>query len=182
MKKLYYHKNPSPKFSTKPPHPYWTNLSAVANWLPGKDDFNVAKVNLCERPVFRNSTKKNEKDKRECQVVVCHDMAGGYTEDYFKIEYSVQYWQYIDIFIYFSHHRLAVPPPQWTNAAHRNGVKVLGTFITEWTRDLLENELWVRGPHTEFPLDDLENVNRKVYKWLFTIILMDGSLILNRHY
>ncbi|CAG8449878.1 6005_t:CDS:10 [Diversispora eburnea] len=164
MKKLYYHKNPSPKFSTKPKHPYWTNLSAVANWLPGNDDFNVAKVNLRERPAFKNSTKANEKDKRECQVLVCHDMAGGYTEDYFKIGYSVQ---------------IAVPPPQWTNVAHRNGVKVLGTFITEWARDLLENELWVRGPHTEAPLDDLENVNRKVVSTVFADKMVQMAIYYN---
>jgi mannosyl-glycoprotein endo-beta-N-acetylglucosaminidase len=27
---------------------------------------------------------------------------------------------------------VTIPPPGWTNAAHRNGVPVLGTFITEW--------------------------------------------------
>lgn len=27
---------------------------------------------------------------------------------------------------------LTIPPPCWTNAAHKHGVVVLGTFITEW--------------------------------------------------
>ncbi|KAJ6357500.1 hypothetical protein OIU78_005367 [Salix suchowensis] len=35
-------------------------------------------------------------------------------------------------FVYFSHNLVTLPPPCWTNTAHRHGVKVLGTFITEW--------------------------------------------------
>ncbi|THU77766.1 glycoside hydrolase, partial [Dendrothele bispora CBS 962.96] len=31
----------------------------------------------------------------------------------------------------FSHHRVTVPPPGWTTAAHRQGVKMLGTLIFE---------------------------------------------------
>lgn len=27
---------------------------------------------------------------------------------------------------------MTIPPPCWTNAAHSNGVIVLGTLITEW--------------------------------------------------
>lgn len=46
--------------------------------------------------------------------------------------YTLRHWELVDIFVYFSHHRITIPPPCWTNAAHRNGVKVLGTFITEW--------------------------------------------------
>ncbi|CAG8468523.1 5301_t:CDS:2 [Acaulospora colombiana] len=174
MKKLHYHTTVDPSVVTKPRSPYWTSLTDVAKWKPD-DEFNVAKVNLKERPLFQNDdTPQNEIDKRECEVVVCHDMAGGYHEDFFDIGYSVQYWQYVDIFIYFSHHRLTVPPSQWTNAAHRNGVKVLGTFITEWQRDMLENELWVRGPHSSVPLYDNENVNREIVSTFFADKMVDN--------
>ncbi|KAM3847089.1 cytosolic endo-beta-N-acetylglucosaminidase isoform 2-T3 [Vipera latastei] len=46
--------------------------------------------------------------------------------------YLFYHWCYVDIFVYFSHHLVTIPPVVWTNAAHRNGVLMLGTFITEW--------------------------------------------------
>ena len=37
-----------------------------------------------------------------------------------------------DTFIYFSHHLLSFPPSSWVSLCHRQGVRCLGTFITEW--------------------------------------------------
>lgn len=42
--------------------------------------------------------------------------------------YNFKFWQYIDISYYFGHSLVTVPPTMWTNAAHKNGVKSLGTF------------------------------------------------------
>ncbi|XP_055008641.1 cytosolic endo-beta-N-acetylglucosaminidase isoform X2 [Boleophthalmus pectinirostris] len=47
--------------------------------------------------------------------------------------YSFYHWHHIDIFNYFTHNMVTIPPAGWTNAGHRHGVLVLGTFITEWT-------------------------------------------------
>lgn len=47
-------------------------------------------------------------------------------------DYYFYHWQYVEAFIYFSHHFLSIPPPCWTNAAHCNRRLSLGTMITEW--------------------------------------------------
>lgn len=38
--------------------------------------------------------------------------------------YNFPYWQYVDAVYYYVHETVAVPPTVWTNAAHRNGVKM----------------------------------------------------------
>ncbi|GFH25345.1 glyco_hydro_85 domain-containing protein [Haematococcus lacustris] len=40
-------------------------------------------------------------------------------------------WEAADVFVYFSHQLVTLPPPGWVTAARQNGVKVLGTLITE---------------------------------------------------
>lgn len=64
-------------------------------------------------------------------VKVCHDYKGGYTESPFALSYTFNYWSACESFIYFSHHRVTIPPHGWITAAHRQGVKMLGTLIFE---------------------------------------------------
>ncbi|KAF3603494.1 hypothetical protein F2Q69_00038781 [Brassica cretica] len=72
------------------------------------------------------------------RVLMCHDMKGGYVDDKWvqgcenDAGYAIWHWYLMDVFVYFSHSLVTIPPPCWTNTAHRHGVKVLGTFITEW--------------------------------------------------
>ncbi|XP_044760005.1 cytosolic endo-beta-N-acetylglucosaminidase [Coccinella septempunctata] len=73
------------------------------------------------------------------KTLVCHDYKGGYLEDRHlavEVETGNQYtfynWSHIDIFVYFSHHFITIPPLCWINAAHQKGVKILGTIITEF--------------------------------------------------
>ncbi|KFK38487.1 hypothetical protein AALP_AA3G119600 [Arabis alpina] len=89
---------------------------------------------------FNRSTvplRRNESTNRP-RVLVCHDMKGGYVEDKWvqgcenEDGFSIWHWYLMDVFVYFSHSLVTLPPPCWTNTAHRHGVKVLGTFITEW--------------------------------------------------
>nr|GAT43296.1 glycoside hydrolase family 85 protein [Mycena chlorophos] len=56
---------------------------------------------------------------------------GGYNESPSALGYTFNFWSAVDVFIYFSHHRVTIPPTGWTAAAHRQGVKMLGTLIFE---------------------------------------------------
>jgi mannosyl-glycoprotein endo-beta-N-acetylglucosaminidase len=50
-------------------------------------------------------------------------------------------WSVIDVFVYFSHARVTVPPRGWIEAAHKHGCIILGTVITEWEDGERENRL-----------------------------------------
>ncbi|GAB4831980.1 Cytosolic endo-beta-N-acetylglucosaminidase 1 [Ancistrocladus abbreviatus] len=69
------------------------------------------------------------------RLLVCHDMKGGYVDDKWvqggenPEAYAIWHWYLIDVFVYFSHNLVTLPPPCWTNAAHKHGVKVLGLSL-----------------------------------------------------
>lgn len=77
-------------------------------------------------------------------LLACHDFKGGYT--HFDIHncivdglgYSVQYWELIDIFVYFSHSRVTIPPANWISVCHTNNTPVLGTLLFEWEASRLD--------------------------------------------
>ncbi|KAH7948809.1 hypothetical protein HPB49_002503 [Dermacentor silvarum] len=70
------------------------------------------------------------------KILYCHD-TDIYLEDKYvygsnKMDsYRFYHWQIIDTFVYYSHHMVTIPPPCWITAAHKHGVKVLGTFTLE---------------------------------------------------
>ncbi|KAL0993577.1 hypothetical protein UPYG_G00109990 [Umbra pygmaea] len=107
-------------------------LEELLSWKRSEaNPFNVATVPPANRePPLANTPRR---------TLVSHDMMGGYLEDRFlqgaesEAPYVFYHWQYIDVFNYFSHNMVTIPPAVWTNAAHKHGVIVLGTFITEWT-------------------------------------------------
>ncbi|CAI4231084.1 unnamed protein product [Auanema sp. JU1783] len=85
--------------------------------------------------------KKDKLKEGEPEVLICHDMKGGYlaeesddvhtfTDD--QKPYVFLNWWNIDIFCYFSHHCVTIPPRGYIKVAHEHGCLVMGTFITEW--------------------------------------------------
>ena len=66
------------------------------------------------------------------KLLVCHDLAGGYTEGELEAggsldvnDYFISHaWHAIDTFIYFSHRFVTIPPRGWISAAHLHHTKV----------------------------------------------------------
>jgi|GEM_PF-3572768 len=103
-------------------------MDALNTWTPQNDPYNRAIITpLRPRPAGSDSSTR---------LFLYHDMYGGYIPDGDLYPqgtanpnyYDFNFWQYTDIFSYFTHHWLAVPPPAWINAAHRNGVPMLGNL------------------------------------------------------
>ncbi|XP_006886401.1 PREDICTED: cytosolic endo-beta-N-acetylglucosaminidase [Elephantulus edwardii] len=128
---------------------YLSSLEELLAWAPSAEDsFNVAlEPAACRQPPLSS---------RRPRTLLCHDMMGGYLEDRFiqgsaaQEPYSFYHWQCVDIFVYFSHHTVTIPPVCWTNAAHRHGVSVLGTFITEWSEGAKLCEAFLAGDERSF--------------------------------
>ncbi|KAJ7165604.1 glycoside hydrolase family 85 protein [Mycena crocata] len=100
--------------------PYFKTLEELDVWAGTTKALDVLKYS--PRPPSTDARGK---------LLVCHDYKGGYTESPFSLGYTFNFWSSADIFVYFSHHRVTVPPPGWITAAHRQGVKMLGTLIFE---------------------------------------------------
>ncbi|KAH8824582.1 glycosyl hydrolase family 85-domain-containing protein [Flagelloscypha sp. PMI_526] len=75
--------------------------------------------------------RSNSTPSQHGKLLVCHDYKGGYTEKPDTMSYTFNFWSACDTFVYFSHHRVTIPPAGWITASHRQGVKMLGTLIFE---------------------------------------------------
>jgi endo-beta-N-acetylglucosaminidase D len=103
---------------------------------------------LSSRWPWATRSNRPHSDDPPPRMLVCHDFKGGYHQEdvaTFTVAapsgthhqeawgaYAFQAWEHTDLFVYFSHARISVPPLDWITAGHRHGVPVLGTFITEW--------------------------------------------------
>lgn len=112
-------------------------------------------------PRIRTEDRSTNDDPGKADVLLIHDYSGNY-HDYESVQatgvdvelYSCEYLQFVDVFIYFSHKLVCIPPPTWTNTLHRNGVEVLGTLLvepqTEGSECLLQHTR--DGQNMSFPL------------------------------
>ncbi|KAI8984850.1 glycosyl hydrolase family 85-domain-containing protein [Trametes punicea] len=110
--------------------PYFRSLSELDAWS------RVSRSPLRKQhgvlPFTPRSTTEGVSDTAHGgKLLVCHDYKGGYTESPSSLSYTFNFWGLCDIFIYFAHHRVTVPPSGWITVAHRHGVKMLGTLIFE---------------------------------------------------
>ncbi|GAN08703.1 cytosolic endo-beta-N-acetylglucosaminidase isoform X1 [Mucor ambiguus] len=124
------------------------DMKQLFDWEPSLlDTFNVSNITLQPRESATTTALKPK-------LLLCHDMAGGYKEDKciqgndYQCIYYIQHWHLADTFVYFSHERVSIPPVNWTNACHRNGVQCLGTFLVEGNNQMHEMEALLHGPPT----------------------------------
>lgn len=79
------------------------------------------------------------------RLLLCHDFRDGYQQWEASADgvvgddcpsdtemWRFNHWAYVDIFVYFSHYCVTIPPVGFIQAAHRHGTLVLGTLIFEW--------------------------------------------------
>ncbi|XP_011301389.1 cytosolic endo-beta-N-acetylglucosaminidase [Fopius arisanus] len=116
----------------------YRNLNSLTPWPRGESLRSSAEYVYPGNELEKSSGTLTRLNRHEQpRTIVCHDMKGGYLEDRFingssdNTCYTFYHWSIIDTFIYFSHHMVTIPPFGWINAAHKHGVKVLGTLITE---------------------------------------------------
>ncbi|XP_054616456.1 cytosolic endo-beta-N-acetylglucosaminidase [Dunckerocampus dactyliophorus] len=134
-------------------------LDELLSWNQSEaNPFNGAVVPLAERePALRSCSRR---------TLVSHDMMGGYLDDRFvqgtaaEAPYAFYHWQYIDIFNYFTHNLVTIPPAVWTSAAHKHGVLVLGTFITEWTDGAATCEAFLKDDFYQKVADKLVQMSQ----------------------
>ncbi|KAI8375697.1 endo-b-N-acetylglucosaminidase [Choanephora cucurbitarum] len=120
------------------------SMDELRDWEPSDLDIpHIASIPLRVRKM--NSTAKP-------RILLTHDMAGGYKEDasvqgnMFENIYFIQRWHLADMFNYFSHERVSIPPVNLINTCHRNGIKCLGTFLVEGNSQMHEMEALLHGP------------------------------------
>ncbi|KAI0755992.1 glycosyl hydrolase family 85-domain-containing protein [Irpex lacteus] len=109
--------------------PFFTSLAALDDWAATANFARPLSGVLPYTP--RSNFHGNGETNRAGKLLVCHDYKGGYTEKPAGLAYTFNFWSLCDTFIYFAHHRVTIPPSGWTTAAHRHGVKMLGTLIFE---------------------------------------------------
>ncbi|KLO08577.1 hypothetical protein SCHPADRAFT_858859 [Schizopora paradoxa] len=106
---------------------YFKTLSELDEW----HNRSYSRKRLDDVLAYTPRNTINSKSSTSGQLLICHDYKGGYTEYKSPLSYTFNFWDHCDTFIYFSHHRVTIPPPSWINAAHKHGTKMLGVLIFE---------------------------------------------------
>jgi endo-beta-N-acetylglucosaminidase D len=115
-----------------------TNVTQLLTWQPPcPPQHDPCACTLPLQPVGL-PTCGNPAAAARPKLLVCHDMAGGYHEDRHPAgdtdpgAYALWHWGCVDVFVYFSHHLVTIPPVGWIRAAHRHGVQVRGYTERRW--------------------------------------------------
>lgn len=125
--------SPSPPFDPKQPSIPISYPIKTLQELESRSYFDSFHYPFNKASVPISSSSSKLPDRR--RLLVCHDMAGGYSDDKWiqggdnVNAYSIWHWHLIDVFVYFSHDLVTLPPVCWINTSHRHGVKVLTCLL-----------------------------------------------------
>ncbi len=152
--------NPDIVLAVRPEVPYWFPAE-ILQWNPQEDEellFHVSTVPLARRVDRKEletvNATQNTQTKLMALAIMNSNTSGNLPHGGGTAEANVfSYWQYVDTLVYWggsSGEGLIVPPSaDVTDAAHKNGVIVLGTVFMpqtahggrmEWLEDLLTKE------------------------------------------
>jgi endo-beta-N-acetylglucosaminidase D len=134
---------------------YFEHVEEIFKWDKKKvDELHKANTPLLRRPDIPDTMHPEAK----CKVMVMHDYRGNYLDSGYEStqgaisprkDYVMEYWQRVEVFNYFTHHRVSIPPPAWINTAHRNGTRILGTFTIEGYKEDDEGRVLETWPGTD---------------------------------
>ncbi|WP_185154128.1 hypothetical protein [Fulvivirga sp. M361] len=149
-----------PTYEANQPYSSYWFINEFLQWNPEKDPhakFNVSHVALKARFVDSSTQLRPELSAEPSIVSLVptyrstskHPSQGFQTVE----EYAFPFWQYIDYFVQWGGSAgeglIVTPAVPWVDAAHRNGVKVLGTVFfppnayggkEEWVREFLRKD------------------------------------------
>ncbi|GLZ33691.1 hypothetical protein Lesp02_58790 [Lentzea sp. NBRC 105346] len=135
---------------------YW-HPSTLLNWNPSTDPdarYNRSTVPLAKRvvPARRANAHAHAGEARVQALVAYAPTSGNPAQGSLDVNYyATNYWQYIDELVFWggsaSEGLILAPNPTVTDAAHRNGVRVIGNVFLpptvyggqlQWVRDLVQ--------------------------------------------
>lgn len=115
----------------------FTYLESFDELLPFTEDA-VDPLQRSNIPLLKRARCHGEAGAK---VMLIYDYRGGYN-DYEacqgvfveKEQYSCEFLQSVEVFVYFSHRLVTIPPPTWINTCHRNGGKFWGRSLSSLGR------------------------------------------------
>ncbi|CDW80610.1 cytosolic endo-beta-n-acetylglucosaminidase [Stylonychia lemnae] len=116
--------------------------------------YELAKFDPLKHCYHKSTVMLAPKKQRDRKVLICHDIMDGLLEEKYSqgllSHHKFNHWQYIDVFVFFGHYTVTIPPPAYTDIAHQHGVKMLGTLIFEWDEGGKEAKLMLDGKISMF--------------------------------
>ena len=138
--------------SLMPNGPAFT-VDTLLSWEPTNDpdsDYSRSVVPLADR--YTGFTV-NDYANPDAKLMVCslanskHDATNAQGQESFS-SYAFNYWQYATSFVYWSGSKrgqVVVPTGEFTDAAHTNGVPIMGTIFFDWGGNSSVVENFVRN-------------------------------------